>query len=175
MAGFPEFTYPSQERKLTAKCTTDRRKEDCMRFKRIIAALLCVSFFMSVSACATTRERTPSPQAKAQVSNPHYNLVAERCAALGNKDMGKLQRLYAKDSDELRWIKEEVFPVLTVWPAIYRVVNMEDVRIFGAYAVGRFSINVSNRHKSSTELVDVVFAKEDSDWKIDYVVVAEGK
>ena len=99
-----------------------------------------------------------------------YELMVERCKALSGRDMDRLNQIYSKNSQDLVWISKEVMPILSSWPARYKILKIEKLSIIGNDAAGRFKINVDNEYKVDTKKVDVLYIKEDSNWKIESVI-----
>ncbi len=99
-----------------------------------------------------------------------YELMVERCKALSGRDMDRLNQIYSKNSQDLVWISKEVMPILNSWPARYKIRKIEKLSIIGNDAAGRFKINVDNDYKIKTKKVDVLYIKEDSNWKIESVI-----
>ena len=99
-----------------------------------------------------------------------YELMEERCKALSARDMDRLNQIYSKNSQDLVWISKEVMPILNSWPARYKIRKIEKLSIIGNDAAGRFKINVDNDYKIKTKKVDVLYIKEDSNWKIESVI-----
>lgn len=99
-----------------------------------------------------------------------YELMVERCKALSARDMDRLSQIYSKNSQDLVWISKEVMPILNSWPARYKIRKIEKLSIIGNDAAGRFKINVDNDYKIKTKKVDVLYIKEDSNWKIESVI-----
>jgi len=99
-----------------------------------------------------------------------YELMEERCKALSARDMDRLNQIYSKNSQDLVWISKKVMPILNSWPARYKIRKIEKLSIIGDDAAGRFKINVDNDYKIKTKKVDVLYIKEDSNWKIESVI-----
>lgn len=99
-----------------------------------------------------------------------YELMAERCRALSDRNMDRLRQIYSETSQDLVWITEKVIPILNQWPARYRILKTEKLSIIDNDAAGRFEISVDNGYKYSRKEVDVLYIKEDSTWKIESVI-----
>lgn len=137
-------------------------------FLHITGFIIMTSFF---SGCAMTNEGAHLLRLKTPDHQILYNLMAERCSALGRTNKDRLKTLYTEHSTEPDWLYKNVFPVLDQWPARYKIREIKKMTIVGQDAAARYVIYYSNNYKNNIKTVDVLYEKENGQWKIDSVTI----
>ncbi|UCG09340.1 MAG: hypothetical protein JSV83_12045 [Desulfobacterales bacterium] len=102
-----------------------------------------------------------------------YDLIVERCDAINDRDTERLKNIYAKESAEYDWLVSEWVPEYQRRGIFHTVVDVKKISIVEVDAVGTYVIRLAGQYgrRSPLGTVDVLYVKEDTEWKI--VSVAE--
>ena len=134
--------------------------------KKLYLVFLILILSMFASGCIEKKidpNILESPDNKAL-----YDLMVTRCKALNAKDMDMFRQIYTKDSPELEWIKKKGIPMWEENGMNFNPPTLKKISIIGDDAAASFSL--SGRNKFGTSFyyrVEVLYVKEDSQWKIE--------
>lgn len=135
-----------------------------------ISLLVGILFTLSMmSGCIATKTDHQQFIVKTETERTLYGLMQSRCQALSSANTDELIALYTKDSNDPDWLAETVLPVISEWPAKYRISTVENMTIVGKDAAATYKILFYNDYKEDRQLVDVLYEMEDGKWKIDSV------
>jgi hypothetical protein len=97
-----------------------------------------------------------------------YDLMLARCHALNAKDMDLFRKIYTKDSPELEWIENTGIPMWQRNGMNFNDPSLKRISIIGKDAAASFILTGNNRSGTSfVYRVEVLYVKEESQWKIE--------
>lgn len=130
--------------------------------------LVFLAFLLLIVAwgCATTKidpNTLQSPDERAL-----YDLMLARGRASNATDMEQFRQIYTKDSPELEWIEKTGIPMWRQNGMRFNAPSLKKISIIGNDAAASFVLSGSNRSgRSFTYRVEVLYVKEQSQWKIE--------
>jgi hypothetical protein len=137
-----------------------------MKKVHLIFLILCAIIF--ILGCA--RKQVVSNVLDSPDKQALYDLMVERCAALSDTDMNRLEKIYTKDSPELEWIEKEGIPGWIHYGVTYYVHRVKRISIVGIDAAASFNLRGSTASGWPLEKdVEALFVKKGSKWKIESV------
>ena len=97
-----------------------------------------------------------------------YDLMLARCHALNAKDMDQFRQIYTKDSPELEWIKDTGIPMWRLNGMTFDDPSLKRISIIGNDAAASYVLSGYNSSGTSfIYRVEVLYVKEESQWKIE--------
>jgi hypothetical protein len=133
----------------------------------------CFIFLMSIllmfiSGCVSVDEKVDPNILKSSDEKALYDLMVARGNALNAKDMDMFRQIYTKDSPELEWIKNTGIPMWKENGMNFNPPSLRKISIIGNDAAASFTLNGENSYGTSFFYrVEVLYVKEDSQWKIE--------
>jgi hypothetical protein len=125
-------------------------------------------FILSVFVSGCVEKKIDPNTLKSPDKRALYDLMLARCHALNAKDMDLFRQIYTKDSPELKWIKNTGIPMWEENDMNFNDPSLKRISIMGDDAAASFFLSGSNRSGTSfTYRVEVLYVKEDSQWKIE--------
>lgn len=130
--------------------------------------LVLLIFILSTFASGCLEKRIDPNTLKSPDKRALYDLMLARCHALNAKDMDLFRTIYTKDSPELEWIKNTGIPMWERNGMNFNDPSLIRISIVGKDAAASFVLNGDNSSGTSfVYRVEVLYVKEESQWKIE--------
>lgn len=94
-----------------------------------------------------------------------YELMVDRCNAVGQGNMKRLRELYVSESSDLKWLSNQIDYLSRF---TFQVAGIKKMTIVGSDAAAQFVVHV-DPSRNPIRLVDVLYVKVGTQWKIESV------
>lgn len=134
------------------------------------ASLLMIILFIFFIGCSTAKKGINPSELVSPDEKALYNLMVKRCQAVNARDMRRLETIYAKNSEEIVWLRDDGIPTWKKYKITFYIEHLIKVSIVGQDAAVHFVLRGSTMYGNYfIKTVEVLYVKEGAQWKIESV------